>query len=187
MFCEKCGTRVDDGQPFCPTCGNRLGAPEAPAAPANQAPLAYSAPAAPRPAKASPSVGGLLDKYTGMSTLEKIFFPIVLGLWVLCFILSLLHTMKHFSYLQWSPLLGSIAIALFTLAITFILLDYFDTFSFKWLWIFNLAAAAVVLIVFVISWIDSESKLTAGGWIFFFLQLGVVGCSVMQMLEHLKK
>ncbi|MBQ2144182.1 MAG: zinc ribbon domain-containing protein, partial [Oscillospiraceae bacterium] len=30
MFCEKCGTRVDDGQPFCPNCGNRLGA--APAA-----------------------------------------------------------------------------------------------------------------------------------------------------------
>ncbi|MBQ9373983.1 MAG: zinc-ribbon domain-containing protein, partial [Oscillospiraceae bacterium] len=23
MFCEKCGTRVDDGQPFCPNCGNR--------------------------------------------------------------------------------------------------------------------------------------------------------------------
>ena len=26
MFCEKCGAQVEDGQPFCPNCGNRLGA-----------------------------------------------------------------------------------------------------------------------------------------------------------------
>ena len=35
MFCEKCGTRVEDGQPFCPNCGNRLAAPAAPVPPVN--------------------------------------------------------------------------------------------------------------------------------------------------------
>lgn len=45
MFCEKCGTKIEDGQPFCPNCGNRLADPVAPAAPAQ--PEAPAAPAAP--------------------------------------------------------------------------------------------------------------------------------------------
>lgn len=40
MFCELCGTRVDDGTPFCPNCGNRLSDPAQdtprPVAPVNQ-------------------------------------------------------------------------------------------------------------------------------------------------------
>ena len=33
MTCKKCGTAVEDGKKFCPTCGNPMAAPEA-AAPA---------------------------------------------------------------------------------------------------------------------------------------------------------
>ena len=92
MFCEKCGTRVDDGQPFCPNCGNRLAEPAAPTAPVN--PGFTPAPAA-APVKAAPDLGGLLGKFNSLQGLEKIFYPIVGGLLVLCFILSLL---KVFSY-----------------------------------------------------------------------------------------
>ena len=29
MTCKKCGTAVEDGKKFCPTCGNPMAAPEA--------------------------------------------------------------------------------------------------------------------------------------------------------------
>ena len=181
MFCDNCGTRVEDGQPFCPNCGKRMGA--APAA--NASPRAsYASHPAGRPSNS----GGLLGKLNDMQGLEKIFFPIVLCLWIAAIVLSTIHTFKYgLSYIQWNPLLSFIAVAMLTLSVTFIVLDYFDKFSFGWLWIFNLVAAFVVLAVFVINWIDLESKLTAGGWIFFFLQIGLVGCSVMMMLEKMKK
>ena len=94
MFCEKCGTRVDDGQAFCPNCGNRLAAPAAPAY-ANPAP--NPAPAAPGfgtvpPAPGynpmprqprqpgEPLLGTLFDNFKELPTLLKIFLPIILGL-----------------------------------------------------------------------------------------------------------
>ena len=30
MFCDRCGTKVDDNQPFCPNCGTRLASAPAP-------------------------------------------------------------------------------------------------------------------------------------------------------------
>lgn len=84
MFCEKCGTRVDDGQPFCPNCGTRLGAQPAPAAPARPAP---------RPASALG--GGLLANLNGMTTLKKIFVLALLGLLILGLVMSWLKVLGH--------------------------------------------------------------------------------------------
>lgn len=180
MFCDNCGTRVEDGQPFCPNCGKRMGG-----AAANASPRASYAS---RPVARPSSSGGLLGKFNDMTGLEKIFFPIVLGLWVVCLILTMLHTNKFGgSYFQWSPLLGIVAIASFTLAITFIVLDYFDWFNFKWLWLCNLIFAVVVLIVFAAVWGDSYGGLTAGGVIFFILQIGLCACSALLMIEKMKK
>ena len=182
MFCDNCGTRVEDGQPFCPNCGKRMGGASSASAAPSRPVFGNSRPVS------SVGSGGLLGKFNDMRGLEKIFFPIVLGLWIACFVLSMVHTFKYgLSYVQWNPLLSVIAVGGLTHAITFIVLDYFDKFTFKWLWIFNLAAAFVVLVVFVINWIDLESKLTAGGWIFFFLQIGLTGCSVMLLIEKMKK
>ena len=71
MFCEKCGARVDDGQPFCPNCGNRMGAP-APAAPGFK-------PA--RPARPIAAKGGM--------DLGKMLMLIGIGLLVLTLVLTL--------------------------------------------------------------------------------------------------
>ena len=185
MFCDNCGTRVEDGQPFCPNCGKRMGGGASNASAASARPAYGNSRPAARPVSNS---GGLLGKFNDMQGLEKIFFPIVLCLWIASFVLSTLHTFKYgLSYVQWNPLLSIIAVGCLTHAITFIVLDYFDKFTFKGLWLFNLIAAFVVLVVFAINWIDLESKLTAGGWIFFFLQIGLFGCSIMLMLEKMKK
>ena len=54
MFCDKCGTKVDDGQPFCPNCGNRLGASQ---------PAPQTNPAAPAQMKqANPMIQNLLGQ-----------------------------------------------------------------------------------------------------------------------------
>lgn len=34
-FCGKCGTQVEDGKGFCPSCGNQVGAPAQQAAPSD--------------------------------------------------------------------------------------------------------------------------------------------------------
>ena len=90
MFCEKCGARVDDGQPFCPNCGNRMGAP-APAPASGAVPprapgygAGYRAPVAraPRPA---------MD-------LGKLFMLIAMGLLLLAIICSLFKTASVTTY-----------------------------------------------------------------------------------------
>lgn len=178
MFCDNCGTRVEDGQPFCPNCGKRMGG-----AAANASPRASYAS---RPVARPSSSGGLLGKFNDMTGLEKIFFPIVLGLWFVCLILTPMHTMKGISHMQWLPLFGMLSIMMATLSITFILLDYFDKISFKWLWLLNLIAAALVLVFFVVGWIDIEIKPSVAGWFFLIFQVGQVFCSVMLMLEKKK-
>lgn len=179
MFCDKCGTPVEEGQPFCPNCGNRLGEAADPAA-------------APRPAKAIPSAGGLLGKLNAKQGLEKIFFACIGGLLVVCFILSLLRVFSYGSYgsgpmAAGSPLFANVFTVLFTLCITFYVMDYFDKFTFKWLWLFLTCAAAVILLVFVIVWIDSGLKLSAGGWLFFICQIGLTAVCVLHLLEKMKK
>ncbi len=185
MFCENCGTRVEDGQPFCPNCGKRMGGP----APSNAAPVntGYGAPAPSRPVRPVSNSGGLLGKFNAMPLLEKVFFPIVLGLWFVCLILTPMHTMKGISHMQWLPLFGMLSIMMATLAITFMLLDYFDKVSFKWLWLLNLIAASLVLVFFVAGWIDIEIKPSVAGWFFLIFQVGQIVCSVFLMLEKMKK
>ena len=56
MTCKKCGTAVEDGKKFCPTCGNPMAAPEA-AAPAPE-PTPAPAPE-PTPAPANLAMFGL--------------------------------------------------------------------------------------------------------------------------------
>lgn len=183
MFCENCGTRVEDGQPFCPNCGKRMGGP----APSNAAPAGSGFGASSRPVRPVSNSGGLLGKFNAMQGLEKIFFPIVLGLWLVCLILTPMHTIKGISHMQWLPLFGMLSIMMATLSITFILLDYFDKISFKWLWLLNLIAAALVLVFFVIGWIDIERKLSVAGWFFLIFQIGLTTCSVFLMLEKMKR
>ena len=188
MFCENCGARVEDGQPFCPNCGNRMSA-AAPAAASGSAP-AYQAPAAARPVKAPVAVGGLLGKFNAMQGLEKIFFACTCGLWIVCFILSQFKVLSAYisaPLAYAAPFFTMVINVLFTLAITFLVLDYFDKFSFKWLWWFLAGAAAVIFLVFIFIWIDSEAKLSAGGWFFLILQAGLTATSILLLLEKLKK
>ena len=188
MFCEKCGTRVDDGQPFCPNCGNRLSAPAAPAAPNPAA----AAPVAPRPAaRPAPSFGGLLDKFNAMQGLEKIFYGCTLGLLVLCFILSLVKVYSVYgtgiSMAYAAPWLLVISNILFTLSITFFVLDYFDKFSFKFLWFFIAGAAALIFLMFFIDWLSLGVSVSVGGVFFLIFQAGLTAVAILLLLEKLKK
>lgn len=172
MFCQKCGTKVDDGQPFCPNCGNRLGE------------------AAPAP---NPGYGfnPTLGKPNGLAGLEKIFAPIVGGLLILNFILIMLPIFKYYSQTagmgRLYPFWANLFAILFTLSITFFALDFFGKFSFKFLRLCLLIVSALLLILFIILWIDSEVKLSVAGWFFFILQIGLTGCSVMLLLTKPNK
>ena len=235
MFCEKCGTKIEDGQPFCPNCGNRLADPVAPAAPAQpEAPAApaapvnpemnnspagsYAAPAAPvnpglnnipagtyaAPAAAAvkapaapkkplklPALGGLTDKFNSMEGLGQIFYGCIGVLLVVCFILSLLKVFT--AYGATGPMYAggafftTVIVVLFTLSITFYLLDAFGKFSFKWLWFFIAGAAVLILLIFFIMWLDLGVKLSVGGWFFFLLQIGLTAVAVLNLLEQMKK
>ena len=202
MFCENCGTRVDDGQPFCPNCGSKMPVPEAPAAPANPAPEAsvnagYVPPVAPA-AKTLPSFGGLLDKFNALQGLEKIYYGCTFGLLILCFILSLLKVFgvsfygasTNFSLASGAPWLLVLSTILFTLCITFFLLDYFDKFTFKFLWYFIAGAAALIFVLFVIKWISGVEgysvHLSVGGWFFLIFQAGLTAVSILYLLERKK-
>ena len=174
MFCENCGTRVEDGQPFCPNCGNKMPVPEAPAAPAAPVDPGYDANVGympPVPAMKEPkSTGGLL---------------------VLCALLSLLKVFTA-GYGGYPMEAGSVFFTrvitvLFTLSITFFVLDYFDWFNFKFLWFFIAGAAATIFLIFVIMWIDSGCRLTVGGWFFLLLQSALTAAAIMLLIEKLKK
>lgn len=207
MFCENCGTRVDDGSPFCPNCGNKMPVPEAPAAPA--APEAPAAPAAPvnpgfdpnaasgyippaAPVQAPKSTGGLFGKLNAMPMMEKILFLCTAGLLVTCAFLTLFKLL-YASYYggvfleSASNFFARIITVLFTLSITFLVLDYFDWFNLKFLWFFLAGAAATILLLFLIIWIASGIRLSVGGWLFLLLQIGLTVAAVMLLIEKLKK
>lgn len=196
MFCEYCGTRVEDDQLFCPNCGKRMGSAAAQSTPANPD---FSAPVAPRPARAASYSGGLLNKFNEMTGLEKIFYPIVGGLLLVCFILSMLKVYKasgsSFGMGLGPTWLYTLSTIYFTLSITFFLMDYFDKFSFKWLRFFIAGGALVLFLAFVIVWIAGvdlmgyvvNPRLTVGGWFYFLFQLGLTGCSIMLVVLQMKK
>lgn len=196
MFCDNCGTRVEDDQPFCPNCGKRMGGAPVQSAPVNPD---FSATVTPRPARAASYSGGLLGKFNEMSGLEKIFYPIVGGLLVLCFFLSMLKVYKYsgeaFGMGLGPTWLYTISTIYFTLSITFFVLDYFDKLSFKWLWFFVAGGALALFLAFVIVWIAGVSlmgyvvnpRLSVGGWFYFLFQLGLTGCSIMLVVLKIKK
>ena len=192
MFCEQCGTKVEDGQPFCPNCGNRVGS----AAPA---PGAAAAHAPDKNLLRLPSFGGRADKFNGMEKMEQLYYAITACLLVVCFILSLLKvyavkylgTTTAFSLADGAAWLLVISNILFTLCITFTVLEYMDKLSGLWIRFFVAASAALILVLFVIKWISGVEgigiRLSVGGWFFLILQAGLAASAVLLLLEKLKK
>ena len=200
MFCENCGTRVEDGQPFCPNCGNKMPVPEAPAAPAapdnpgfdpNAAAPGYIPPAA--PVQAPKSTSGIFGKLNAMSVMEKILFLCTCGLLVTCVLVSLFrvlystYTGNFYPMEAGSVFFSRIITVLFTLSITFLVLDYFDWFNLKFLWFCIAGAAATIFLLFLIIWIESGYRLSLGGWLFLLLLSALVAATVLMLIEKLKK
>ena len=215
MFCENCGTRVEDGQVFCPNCGSKMPVPETPAAPVNPG---FETPAAPvnpgfeaaapvnpgfesaapgyippaAPVKAPKAAGGVFGKLSAMPVMEKILFLCTTGLLVLCVLLSLLKVFytpyygSGFAMESGSVFLSRIITVLFTLSITFLVLDYFDWFNLKILWFFLAGAAATIFLLFLICWIASGLRLTFGGWLFLLALLHLVAATVLLLIMKLK-
>ncbi|MBO4211523.1 MAG: zinc-ribbon domain-containing protein [Oscillospiraceae bacterium] len=219
MFCEKCGTQIDDGQPFCPNCGNRLSTPATPesaAAPAAiPTPAASAAPVNPgmsgsistapaytpaSPGKAGlklPSFGGLFDKFNAMQGMKQIYYGCTFLLLVLCFVFSLLKVYAQggsFSMASGASWLFLISNILFTVCIGLFLLDYFDKYSCKFLDLLIAGSAALILVLFIITWIagvsvlgfTSSVHLTVGGWFFLIFQAGLTAVSILYILEKKK-
>ena len=184
MFCENCGTRVEDGQPFCPNCGKRMGGP----APSNAAPAnsGFGAPAPSRPVRPVSNSGGLLGKFNAMPLLQKIFYPIVGGLLIICYILSFVRIFDYalftapmaFPYPVWAMLFTT----LLAVSIAFFILDYFDKFSFEWVWYCIVGATTLLLILFIIIWPASDLSLTAGGIFAFIFHILLFGCSIAYLV-----
>ena len=205
MFCENCGTRVDDGSPFCPNCGNKMPVPEAPAAPA--APEAPAAPVNPgfvpnaapgyippaAPVQAPKSAGGFFGKINAMPMMEKILYLCTAGLLVTCVFVSLFRVFysRYYGYFasmeSGSVFLTRIITVLFTLSITFLVLDYFDWFNLKFLWFCLAGAAVTIFMLFIIIWIASGCRLSFGGWLFLLLEGSLCAATVLMVIEKLKK
>ncbi len=209
MFCENCGARVDDGQPFCPNCGNRLGAPAAQPAPApGYAPNpGYRAPAAraPRPARAP--TGSILDRFLGMPVLNKIFTLCTLCLLFLGTIMSWLkvfgksetvsmfgqtstfHEHAHLSEVTGTWLLVITAI-LSTLAIAALVLWLIGKLNTKFVFIFAGGVAGLIFLLLVIKWIAGSDTwkvidgkagmhMSVAGWFWFFFEMGACATGIL--------
>lgn len=195
MFCENCGTRVDDGTPFCPNCGSKMPVPEAPAAPAApvnpgvEANVGYVPPAA--PVAAPKSADGFLGKLNAMPMMEKILFLCIGGLFVTCALFSLFRVFSYYGtplpMESGSVFFTRVITVLFTLSITFFVLDYFDWFNLKFLWFCLAGAATTIFMLFVIIWIASGYRLSVAGWLFLLLLGGLVAANVLMVIEKLKK
>lgn len=196
MFCEKCGTRIDDGAPFCPNCGNRMtDAKITPAADRNLPPAEPVAPAGQKARspvnQATGYVNNLLDKHGR----EKIYHLATCCLLVICFILSLLKVYQvygtAFSMADGAPWLLVISNILFTVMLGLALLDYLQEYSFKPLWLLIPAASCLILVLFIIKWIAGVEgfsiSLSVGGWFFLILQAALVAVSILLLLEKKKK
>lgn len=202
MFCENCGARVDDGQPFCPNCGNRLGAPAAKPAPApayNPNP-GYTAPAPRAPKAPRAPTGSILDRFLGMPVLNKIFTLCTLGLLFLGMIMSWLKVYGHREsitvwgstssyHVHWHLSEGTgtwlllITAILTTLAIVGLILWLIGKLDTKFVFIFAGGVAGLIFTLLVIKWIAGtnsiSSHLSVGGWFWFFSEMGACATGIL--------
>lgn len=212
MFCDKCGTRVDDGQPFCPNCGNRLGA-AAPAAPAYNAAPGYGAPNpyGAAPAARAPRPGSpLLAKFNSMSMLSKLF---LCGSAFLLLVTMIMSWLKAFAIepgfedvALHLPMVGGTWLMIFTtlfhtIAIGIIVLYVLGKIDNHMILLAVTGMAAIILIMLVIKWIagatfeledmtlidEEPMHLTFAGWIWLLFQLGAIALSVLGFLEESKR
>ncbi len=211
MFCEKCGTRVDDGQAFCPNCGNRLAAPAAPAY-ANPAP--NPAPAAPGfgtvpPAPGynpmprqprqpgEPLLGTLFDNFKELPTLLKIFLPIILGLICLNMLLTNGNPLSY-SFYGYSLAVASFQEAGATWALLFInlfnicslilaVLIFAGVLKNSLVYFGIVGAQGMAFLFFLIGWITSGGSLGVTGWFIFLFFLGIIALSVLGFIFGKKK
>ena len=206
MFCENCGTRVEDGQPFCPNCGTRLGAP---AAQSNPVPT-YTAPAPRAPKAPRAPTGSILDRFMGMPVLNKIFTLCTLGLLLIGMIMSwlkvfghkedipagaekffseaelkLLHSHAHLSEATGTWLLVITAI-LSTLAIAALILWLIGKLDTKFVFIFAAGVAGLIFLMLVIKWIagsqGTSMHLSVAGWFWFFAEMGACATGILNFI-----
>ena len=203
MFCENCGTRVEDGQPFCPNCGTRLGAP---AAQSNPVPT-YTAPAPRAPKAPRAPTGSILDRFMGMPVLNKIFTLCTLGLLLIGMIMSWLkvfgksvsqsywgETVKFHEHAHLSEVTGTwllvITAILSTLAIAALILWLIGKLDTKFVFIFAGGVAGLIFLMLVIKWIAGSDTmkvingkagmhLSVAGWFWFFAEMGACATGIL--------
>ena len=192
MFCEKCGTRVDDGQPFCPNCGNRLApAPAAPAA----APAPARAPKAPRTPTGSP-----LDRLLGLPVLNRIFVLCTLGLLLFGMVMSWLkvlgksvsteyykyheHWFLHEASGSWLLLICTI---LSTLAIAALILWLLGKLNTRFILLFAGCVGCLLFTLLFIKWLAAPEgldgwHLSVAGWFMLLAELGAGALGILSFL-----
>ena len=200
MFCEKCGTRVEDGQPFCPNCGSRLTLPsKSEAAASTPKPATQSeAKPAPRPAAKPEAKAAATLKASGPLELLALVdqnLPLLryvqLGLLVLCFVFSLLKVFSVYGSplnlnlgAPWLLVLGNV---LYTLCVAGLALELSGKLRSRFRSLLIAAAVLALLLLYVLKWIVGYQgfgiHLTLAGWLYLLLQLVLATLSVLLVLR----
>ena len=204
MFCEKCGTRVDDGQPFCPNCGNRLGA----------APVANPVNAA-QPVRAPRAA--LQGSILGIPMNKLIFAGGACFLTLLGMIMSWCKPFGHSEsgqHLHFTlPDVGGgwlmiITTMLATLTIAALVLYLMGKANDPKVLLCSACTAGLIFILLVIKWIaggslfsslgdilgslmrgsdmDISLHLSVAGWFMFFSELGAAALAILGFLQAKK-
>ena len=203
MFCEKCGTRVDDGQPFCPNCGNRLGA----SAPAPNPTNGFAAQQVRAPGAA------LQGNIMGIPMMKLIFVGGACFLTLLGLIMSWCKVYGHNRAHYYLPEVGGtwlyiLCAMLSTLAIAALVLYLLGKISDRRVLLVTAGVSCLIFVLLVIKWIaggipipasvrsliDSDDldgyeislHLSVAGWFMFFSELGAAALSVLGFLQAKK-
>ena len=135
------------------------------------------------------TIGDLLEKLRDMEERAKAIYLGFGALLLLCLGLSMFRVFSVADSLSAPMTAGGIFFAnlftiLFTLCITFYIMDYLDIFSFEFLWYFMIGSAGLILLVFVIMWISSGLRLSISGWLFLLAQAALTALAVLNMREQ---